>query len=91
MQIKMLETKQASPNGVDINLYEKGRTYDLPDKLAADLILVGWAEEVMPETPDQDNVGAGPGAGPDQDEKEQKDSGAAPENKTSFLQKLVGK
>lgn len=55
MKIKMLETKQASPDGVNIVLYQKGLIYIVPDKLGADLILVGWAEAVKTK-----NSGAAP-------------------------------
>lgn len=34
MKVKMLKESLGSPNGININRYKKGVTYDLPDKLA---------------------------------------------------------
>jgi len=34
MKIKMLKKTQGSPNGIQVNVYEVGEIYDLPDGLA---------------------------------------------------------
>jgi hypothetical protein len=34
MKIKMLKKTQGSPDGIQVNVYEAGMEYDLPDRLA---------------------------------------------------------
>lgn len=41
--ITMHETRQASPNGFDVALYEAGKTYNVPNGLATSLIKSDWA------------------------------------------------
>lgn len=45
MIVKMLETKNGSPDGVRVNGYEKGGVYDLPSPLAEVFIAEKWAIE----------------------------------------------
>lgn len=44
MLVKMLSTKQGSPNGIVVRTYERGRTYELPGELAEAFINMAWAE-----------------------------------------------
>ena len=34
MKIVMTETKKGSPDGLKVNTYEKGKTYEIPEELA---------------------------------------------------------
>ena len=45
MKVRMLTTKQGSPNGLEIRDYEAGQKYDLPARLAEIFLSQGWAEE----------------------------------------------
>ncbi|WP_449246632.1 hypothetical protein [Desulfarculus baarsii] len=44
MLIKMLSTKQGSPNGIIVRTYERGEVYELPGELAEAFINMAWAE-----------------------------------------------
>lgn len=70
MQIKMLETALGSPDGVQVNTYEAGETYELPEILADAFLGDRVAETV--EKPAGKPAGKGKAA---------KDAGASPENK----------
>jgi hypothetical protein len=50
MKIKMLETRQGSPNGYEVRTYEKGASYDVPDDLGNDFIAGKYAEAVVEKT-----------------------------------------
>jgi hypothetical protein len=67
MQIKMLETAQGSPDGVQVNTYEAGETYDVPEILADAFTGDGVAESAEDAKPKRGRAS--------------KDQGAAPENK----------
>ena len=68
MKIRMKETKLGSPDGALVTEYKKGRTYDVPDKLADAFVKAGWAtakglkrvepkvEEPKAEEPDETKV-----------------------------------
>ena len=77
MRIKMLRTQPGSPDGVEVNVYEAGESYELPDDLAAVFLREDWAEaasEPRKTTKGRKRKAKGPAA--------TKDRGAAPENKT---------
>lgn len=38
MKIKMTKTTDGSPDGININTYEKGEKYDVPDSLAENFV-----------------------------------------------------
>ncbi len=44
-KIRMLSTHQGSPDGINVNEYEVGKTYDLPPRLAEIFLDAEWAEE----------------------------------------------
>lgn len=46
MKVRMLITSGGSPDGIQINEYRAGQTYDLPEWLADIFLDVGKAEEV---------------------------------------------
>ena len=54
MKVKMKENKKGSPDGALVNDYKKGRTYDLPDKLANAFVGQGWATAVKPQKPPEE-------------------------------------
>ena len=54
MKVRMKETKKGSPDGVEVNEYKKGRTYDLPDRLAGAFVRAGWATVVKPPKPPEE-------------------------------------
>ncbi|GJL78805.1 MAG: hypothetical protein NPINA01_17940 [Nitrospinaceae bacterium] len=66
MEIKMLETRMGSPDGVSVFSYSKGKEYELPEGLARVFINEEWAKPV--NTPSKT--------------PRRKDKGAAPENKS---------
>ena len=43
MKIKMLKTRQGSPDGIVVNTYTSGETMDVPDELAQVFIRHRWA------------------------------------------------
>ena len=45
MRITMLKKLPGSRNGILVELFEQGETYDLPEKLAMTFISIGAAEE----------------------------------------------
>lgn len=46
MKIKMLKTRQGSPNGTIVNTYICGETVDVPEELARVFIKHRWARKV---------------------------------------------
>jgi len=38
MKIKMTKTTDGSPDGININTYEKGKKYDIPESLAENFL-----------------------------------------------------
>ncbi len=47
MKIKMLKTRQGSPDGIIVNTYISGETVDVPDELARVFIAHRWAKKVI--------------------------------------------
>lgn len=45
MHVTMIETTKGSPNGIMINTYESGETYDLPYELANAFINAKFAKK----------------------------------------------
>ena len=50
MKVRMLVTHDGSPDGININEYQAGQKYDLPERLARIFLDAGWAEEDKVET-----------------------------------------
>lgn len=71
MRIKMRSTRLGSPDGVQVNSYEKGETYRLPDELGLVFLREGWAERAKFRAKAKAKAPAN------------KNAGAAPENKAS--------
>ena len=46
MKIKMLKTRQGSPDGITVNTYLSGETMDVPDELAQVFIRHRWARKI---------------------------------------------
>ena len=46
MKIKMLKTRQGSPDGIIVNTYISGETVDVPDELAHIFIRQRWARKL---------------------------------------------
>lgn len=46
MKIKMLKTRQGSPDGMIVNTYTSGETVDIPDELAQVFIRHRWARKI---------------------------------------------
>lgn len=46
MKIKMLKTRQGSPDGIEVNTYISGETMDVPEELARIFIEQRWARKV---------------------------------------------
>jgi hypothetical protein len=46
MKIKMLKTRQGSPDGLVVNTYMQGETVEVPDELARIFISQSWARKV---------------------------------------------
>lgn len=46
MKIRMLKTRQGSPDGVVVRTYISGETVDVPDELARVFIKHRWARQV---------------------------------------------
>lgn len=59
MLIKMLSTKQGSPNGIVVRTYERGCVYELPGELAEAFIGEGWAAPDAEEPERAEEAGAG--------------------------------
>lgn len=54
MKIKMLKTRQGSPDGITVNTYVSGETVDICEELALVFIRQGWARKVTkPSNKDQ--------------------------------------
>jgi hypothetical protein len=51
MKVLMLASKKGSPDGIRVFLYESGKEYNLPDRLANIFIAEGWAESVIEHEP----------------------------------------
>jgi hypothetical protein len=47
MKIKMLKTRQGSPDGIAVNTYASGETLEIPDDLAQVFIRHRWARKVI--------------------------------------------
>lgn len=47
MKIKMLETRQGSPNGYEVRTYVKDASYEVPADLGNDLIAGKYAEAIV--------------------------------------------
>ena len=45
MKIKMLKTRQGSPDGIIVNTYISGETVDVPDELAHVFVRQRWARK----------------------------------------------
>jgi hypothetical protein len=73
MKLKMLETRQGSPDGISVATYEEGQTYDIPKDLAGVFIREDWAEPLKKKEADPAASGAVT--------KGQKNQGGSPENK----------
>lgn len=50
-KITMLETRKGSPDGVNVNTYEAGASYALPESLAATFVSIGAAEDAKESKP----------------------------------------
>jgi hypothetical protein len=46
MKIKMLKTRQGSPDGMIVNTYISGESVDVPDELAQIFIRHRWARKI---------------------------------------------
>lgn len=46
MKIKMLKTRQGSPDGITVNTYTSGDMVDIPDELALIFLRHRWARKV---------------------------------------------
>ncbi|MBT5551703.1 MAG: hypothetical protein HOJ79_14630 [Nitrospina sp.] len=46
MKIKMLKTRQGSPDGMVVNTYTIGESVDVPDELAQIFIRHRWARKI---------------------------------------------
>lgn len=94
MKITMLETAPGSPDGVQVNDYDEGETYDVPQDLADTFIRYGLANaaaknaratdatEAAQDTTGDQSDGDPPKPAPrKRTRRARKDQGAAPENK----------
>ena len=45
MKVRMLKTMKGSPDGIQVNEYEVGRKYDLPESLGKVFLENKWAEQ----------------------------------------------
>jgi len=46
VKVKMLRTAKGSPDGIQINVYEEGKVYNIPDDLAKCFFDIGACELV---------------------------------------------
>lgn len=46
MLVKMKLTERGAPDGIQVNTYEEGKTYDIPDSLGEVFVEENWATEV---------------------------------------------
>lgn len=49
MDLLMLETREGSVNGRDINVYHADEVYSIPESLGKVFVEEGWAEIVLPD------------------------------------------
>ena len=50
VKIRMLSTREGSPDGIRIEKYLENQIYEIPSSLAAIFISEGWAEAIEPGT-----------------------------------------
>ncbi len=55
MRIMMLQTMDGSPDGVTVNQYRKGETYDVPDSLGTVFLKEKWAERAKAKPDAEEN------------------------------------
>ena len=60
MQIKMLESRSGSPDGMATVFYQKGLEYRLPDDLARVFLEEKWAVATRPPASGKKDLGAAP-------------------------------
>ncbi len=60
MKVKMNRTCFGSPDGMQVNEYKKGETYDLPDPLAEVFVQQRWAVKVVKTPRRTKDAGAAP-------------------------------
>jgi hypothetical protein len=60
MKIKMKHTRYGSPDGVRVDEYKKGETYDIRETLATIFLKEGWAVKVDPAPRRTKDAGAAP-------------------------------
>ena len=60
MKVKMKATRYGSPDGMRVDEYKKGETYDMRDALAAIFLEEGWAVKVVKISGRTKNAGAAP-------------------------------
>lgn len=81
MHVRMTETAEGSPDGIEVNEYLEGRTYDLPGSLGENFLERGVAEEVEQKPSDPRKRETKPQTAPEtkpsspDEEKESPDSG----------------
>ena len=60
MKLKMKRTSYGSPDGVQVEEYKKGETYDVRETLAAIFLKEGWAVKVDKASRQTKDAGAAP-------------------------------
>jgi len=64
MRIKMRSTRLGSPDGIQVNSYQAGETYEVPDQLGQVFLDEGWAArpqaKAKTKAPANKNAGAAP-------------------------------
>ncbi|MDH5762730.1 MAG: hypothetical protein OEZ51_07105 [Nitrospinota bacterium] len=60
MKLKMKSTRYGSADGVQIDEYKKGETYEVRDSLAAIFLKEGWAVKVDKASHRKKDAGAAP-------------------------------
>jgi len=60
MKINMKQTRYGSPDGVQVEEYKKGETYDVRETLAAIFLKEGWAVKVDKSSRKKKDQGAAP-------------------------------
>lgn len=80
MQILMIKSREGSPDGKSIRLYQKGHQYIVPQEISEDLaktfVRERWAKNYTPDNSNEDSPQKDSGFLP-----ETKDLGKAPKNK----------
>lgn len=56
MLIEVIQTKNGSPNGIKVEKYVKGGSYDLPNDLAQVFIDNGWGKEAKATKPKENKM-----------------------------------